>query len=667
AWIRPDANPPRAWQCVWGGNGRAPRLYLNSSGAISHRFVATGTVTKMTKVDMGIAKATVPMISPDPDGVKEIVQNTDAGQVRWGVWNHLAITSDGKTWRTFLNGVEVKSGAVDGNLLAEAVEVNVGRSHDGKPDAFFAGSIDDVRVWSVARAAEQIQAAMNHPLAGNEPGLVAWYDMDHAAGAALVDRGPAHLDGVVYGAGWALAAAPAEPERAAVQVTGHTQLTVAGHRAMTGDLRIVDGDVWFRGALDLFPHDWPLRVAGDVEGTLNGSRFHLSGDAEVALCGMKLAQARSYVSNDEVRVEGRFLGAYAVLDVEWAGSDPTFRGTVGLSAHPTLDFGAIRIAGVKVADNVRLSLDLLFELKVAVDRKGFGADVTARFKINGVGFSLGFHLDVVPSDLGEIVNWVKQHIIDDPAKYLAHLFTDAATWLKNVGAGAIEFAKDAAEAVGRALKDAFKVPQEAVAGLMKAAGYAAEQVGAALSRVYRVADQLATLFLRGAGYAAEDVGRFLKNVLNHVDQMAANLLRGAGYLAYEAANALHAAYGYAADAATTVLKNAQYAVEDIGNALKTTFGKTDREAAKILKDAGYAADDVGKALSSAYNCTADAAAATLNAVGYASNEVSHTMQSVYHKSEKEAKKLVGDIGDGLSSAGNTMKKGVNSIGHAIGF
>ncbi|HEX8906978.1 MAG TPA: LamG domain-containing protein, partial [Longimicrobiaceae bacterium] len=199
AWIRPDADPPRSWQCVWGGNGKAPRLYLNSSGAISHRFVATGLTTTMTKVDMGIAKATVPVVAPDPNGVKEIVQNTDAGQVRWGAWNHLAITSDGKTWRTFLNGVEVKSGGVEGNLLAEAVEVNVGRAHDGKPDAFFAGSIDDIRVWSVARTVEQIQAAMNHPLAGNEPGLAAWYDMDHGAGAALVDRGPAHLDGVVYG------------------------------------------------------------------------------------------------------------------------------------------------------------------------------------------------------------------------------------------------------------------------------------------------------------------------------------------------------------------------------------------------------------------------------------------------------------------------------------
>ncbi|MCL5280335.1 MAG: hypothetical protein M1376_10560 [Planctomycetes bacterium] len=41
--------------------------------------------------------------------------------------------------------------------------------------------LDEIRLWNVARSPEEIRAALNTPLTGKEPGLVAYWDFDDAA------------------------------------------------------------------------------------------------------------------------------------------------------------------------------------------------------------------------------------------------------------------------------------------------------------------------------------------------------------------------------------------------------------------------------------------------------------------------------------------------------
>jgi hypothetical protein len=53
----------------------------------------------------------------------------------------------------------------------------------GSYNQFYTGSIDDVRVWNVARTAEQIQANMNKELLGSEAGLVAYYPFNQGIAA----------------------------------------------------------------------------------------------------------------------------------------------------------------------------------------------------------------------------------------------------------------------------------------------------------------------------------------------------------------------------------------------------------------------------------------------------------------------------------------------------
>jgi hypothetical protein len=49
------------------------------------------------------------------------------------------------------------------------------------------GKLDELRVWSVFRTAQEIQANMKVMLRGNEPGLVAYYKFDEGMGTLLAD------------------------------------------------------------------------------------------------------------------------------------------------------------------------------------------------------------------------------------------------------------------------------------------------------------------------------------------------------------------------------------------------------------------------------------------------------------------------------------------------
>ncbi|MEK9164129.1 MAG: LamG-like jellyroll fold domain-containing protein, partial [Chloroflexota bacterium] len=51
------------------------------------------------------------------------------------------------------------------------------------PELYFAGMLDELRVWNVARTQEEIKAAMNGELTGSEPGLAGYWKFNDSPGA----------------------------------------------------------------------------------------------------------------------------------------------------------------------------------------------------------------------------------------------------------------------------------------------------------------------------------------------------------------------------------------------------------------------------------------------------------------------------------------------------
>jgi len=114
-----------------------------------------------------------------------------------GKWYHLAGTYDGSTARVFVDGVAIHSEALSGAMQIDQSELLIGRGEPSYSSGeYFDGALDNIRIWNVARSAGEIQAAMNTPLTGNEPGLVACWNFN---GGTLEDKSGHGNGGVLNG------------------------------------------------------------------------------------------------------------------------------------------------------------------------------------------------------------------------------------------------------------------------------------------------------------------------------------------------------------------------------------------------------------------------------------------------------------------------------------
>ena len=81
-----------------------------------------------------------------------------------GAWTHLAMTYDGAALRLYVNGVQVGSKPLSGNITPTANPLWIGgNSPYGE---YFNGRIDEVRVYRAALSQAEIQADMAAPLGG---------------------------------------------------------------------------------------------------------------------------------------------------------------------------------------------------------------------------------------------------------------------------------------------------------------------------------------------------------------------------------------------------------------------------------------------------------------------------------------------------------------------
>ena len=82
-------------------------------------------------------------------------------------WSYLAETYDGSTLRLYVNGSQVAATAHTGTIASSTNPLQIGG--DSIYGQYFAGLIDEVRVYNVARSAAEIQTDMSTPIASDTP------------------------------------------------------------------------------------------------------------------------------------------------------------------------------------------------------------------------------------------------------------------------------------------------------------------------------------------------------------------------------------------------------------------------------------------------------------------------------------------------------------------
>ena len=115
-----------------------------------------------------------------------------------GVWHHAAVTYDGTTWNLYLDGNPDGSLAVGrpANALNNVVTtVGTALTTTNIAAGSFAGVVDEVRIWNVARTAGQILADKNNEITGPTAGLIGRWGLNEGTGSSLADSAGGSITG----------------------------------------------------------------------------------------------------------------------------------------------------------------------------------------------------------------------------------------------------------------------------------------------------------------------------------------------------------------------------------------------------------------------------------------------------------------------------------------
>ena len=136
AWVRPTVRA--SWRSA---------LMKETSGGLAYGLYASNTSSRPTGfVRIGSSR----------------VDTTAPSSITRNAWTHIAATYDGATFRLFVNGTQVRSRAITGSIASSTQPLRIGGNQVS--GEYFAGLIDEVRVYNRALSAAEIQADMNAPV-----------------------------------------------------------------------------------------------------------------------------------------------------------------------------------------------------------------------------------------------------------------------------------------------------------------------------------------------------------------------------------------------------------------------------------------------------------------------------------------------------------------------
>jgi hypothetical protein len=106
---------------------------------------------------------------------------SDPNAITLNTWHHIAGVADGTNNTLYINGVSAGTAAHVSTTIPSAASGDVVLGTDVNFTGHFAGALDEVRIWNVARTATQIAANKNSELgltSGERTGLVAYYQFN---------------------------------------------------------------------------------------------------------------------------------------------------------------------------------------------------------------------------------------------------------------------------------------------------------------------------------------------------------------------------------------------------------------------------------------------------------------------------------------------------------
>jgi hypothetical protein len=148
---------------------------------------------------------TTPGLNHPISGTTAIINN---------VWYHAAATYDGSTWKLYLNGnleatLVVNQPCQNLSIQHSSIGSSI-RSNGTTAQGFFAGVMDEVRIWNSAKTITAIQSTINSQLSSPQAGLVARWGLNEGSGTSITDNSGNALTGTVTGTNftWTSSVAP---------------------------------------------------------------------------------------------------------------------------------------------------------------------------------------------------------------------------------------------------------------------------------------------------------------------------------------------------------------------------------------------------------------------------------------------------------------------------
>ncbi len=124
-----------------------------------------------------------------------------------GQWQHVAGVYDAQEGvvKVYVNGLEEAAVPyADGVRYLSARDLKLGSQNKAfeRAGRYLKGALDEVRIWNVARQADDILASMKVELDGTEPNLVAYWQKNEGAGVSAADKVGANNGQLRMGPQW---------------------------------------------------------------------------------------------------------------------------------------------------------------------------------------------------------------------------------------------------------------------------------------------------------------------------------------------------------------------------------------------------------------------------------------------------------------------------------